>query len=100
MPVDHATSWRGTSPRATVCSMRSLQLIVPNPRRTILEATIAVRAGDGIGVDVTAEAVKVLKAVAEKFGHRLSFPEGLVGGIAIDRTGNPLPGETMDLCKR
>ncbi len=53
--------------------------------------------GDGIGVEVTQEAVKVLKQVATKFGHTLSMSEGLLGGIAIHKTGNPLPDETRDL---
>lgn len=57
---------------------------------------IAVLGGDGIGPEVTAEAVKVLKAVRSD----LSFEEALVGGAAYDATGKPLPQETLDLCKR
>jgi 3-isopropylmalate dehydrogenase len=53
--------------------------------------------GDGIGVEVTREAVKVLKQVAANYGHTLSLSEGLLGGIAIHKTGNPLPDETRDL---
>jgi len=64
-----------------------------------MRAKIAVLPGDGIGGEVTAEAVKALRAVAGRFGHDLEFQEGLVGGVAIDRTGNPLPDETMALCK-
>ena len=60
---------------------------------------LAVLPGDGIGTEVTAEAVKVLKAVGAKFGHTFDFTEALVGGIAIDKTGNPLPDETLALCK-
>lgn len=60
---------------------------------------IALLPGDGIGVEVTREAVKVLKAVGEKFGHTFDLKEGLIGGIAIDKTGDPLPQETIDLCK-
>ncbi len=56
---------------------------------------IAVVAGDGIGPEVTAEAVKVLKAVRSDF----EFEEGLIGGIAYDEKGHPLPPETLDLCK-
>lgn len=65
-----------------------------------MQATIAVLAGDGIGVDVTAEALKVLRTVAERFGHRFDFPSGLVGGAAIDATGTALPDESMELCRR
>jgi 3-isopropylmalate dehydrogenase len=43
--------------------------------------------GDGIGVDVTRAAVEVLEAVAKKFNHTLQFSEGLIGGIAIHKTG-------------
>jgi 3-isopropylmalate dehydrogenase len=53
--------------------------------------------GDGIGTEVTREAVKVLEHVAKKFGHQLSLSEGLLGGIAIHKTGTPLPRETVDL---
>ena len=63
-------------------------------------ATIAVLAGDGIGPEVTAAAVRVLEAVAERRGHSLVFADALVGGAAIDATGSPLPHETVALCRR
>jgi 3-isopropylmalate dehydrogenase len=53
--------------------------------------------GDGIGVEVTHAAVKVLKQVADIYGHQLSLSEGLLGGIAIHKTGNPFPDATRDL---
>ncbi len=56
---------------------------------------VAVLSGDGIGPEVTAEAVKVLKAT----GLSIEFEEALVGGAAYDATGNPLPNSTLDLCK-
>ncbi|MEJ5197343.1 MAG: 3-isopropylmalate dehydrogenase [Anaerolineae bacterium] len=52
-----------------------------------------------MGPEVVAEGVKVLRAVAERFGHTFTFSEQLVGGIAIDRTGNPLPAETLAACR-
>ena len=61
---------------------------------------IAVLPGDGIGPEVTAEAVKVLKAVAKHAGVSLEFEEAPVGGSAIDATGTPLPPETLELCRR
>ena len=64
-----------------------------------MEAKITLLPGDGIGPEVMAEAVKVLKAVAERFGHRFTFQEGLIGGVAIDATGSPLPDETLEMCK-
>lgn len=60
---------------------------------------IAVLPGDGIGVEVTREAVKVLQHVGKKYGHTFELKEGLIGGIAIDATGNPLPDETVAICK-
>jgi 3-isopropylmalate dehydrogenase len=60
---------------------------------------IAVLAGDGIGPEVTAEAEKVLHTVGERFGHRFETEHGLVGGAAMDVTGNPLPEETLALCR-
>jgi 3-isopropylmalate dehydrogenase len=60
---------------------------------------IAVLAGDGIGPEVTAEAVKVLRAVGERFGHEFAPEHGLVGGAAMDATGQPLPEATVALCR-
>jgi len=59
---------------------------------------IAVLPGDGIGPEVTTQAVNVLKAIAQKFGHTFEFEEGLIGAIAIDKTGNPFPDQTFKLC--
>ena len=56
---------------------------------------ILILPGDGIGTEVTRAAVEVLKAVAKKFGHTLELTEGLIGGIAIHKTGTPLPEETL-----
>ena len=52
--------------------------------------------GDGIGVEIVNEAVKVLNAVSKKFDINFSYKEYLMGGCAIDATGNPLPQETID----
>lgn len=64
-----------------------------------MEAKIVVLPGDGIGPEITAVAQKVLAKVADKFGHSFSFDERLIGGIAIDKTGTPLPEETLAACK-
>src|ERR1700677_4276495 len=61
----------------------------------LMQARIAVLAGDGIGAEVTAEAVRALEAVAARFGHRFVFESGLLGGAAIDATGMPLPPATL-----
>lgn len=66
----------------------------------IMQKTICLLAGDGIGPEIVGEAVKVLNKVGDVFGHHFSFTEGLIGGIAIDATGNPLPQETIDACKK
>ncbi len=62
-------------------------------------ATIAVLAGDGIGPEITAEAVKALKSVDARFGLGLEFVPALVGGAAYDQTGHPLPAETLELAQ-
>lgn len=62
--------------------------------------TITLLPGDGIGPEIMAEARKVLEAVAGRFGHTFTFREGLIGGIAIDRTGNPLPDATLEMCRQ
>ncbi|MBM7645118.1 3-isopropylmalate dehydrogenase [Scopulibacillus daqui] len=64
-----------------------------------MKKRIAVLPGDGIGQEVMEEAVRVLKAVADCFDHKFEFTEGLIGGAAIDAVGNPLPPETLDICK-
>jgi 3-isopropylmalate dehydrogenase len=60
---------------------------------------IAVLPGDGIGPEIIDQALKVVQAVGKKFNHLFSFETGLVGAIAIDKTGNPFPPETLELCK-
>ncbi len=63
-----------------------------------MKLKIAVLAGDGIGPEVTEQAKKVLDAIAHKFDHTFLYKEALVGAIAITKTGNPLPDETLDIC--
>jgi len=65
-----------------------------------MQFNLAVLPGDGIGVDVTTEGVKVLQAVGEKFGHKFNLKYGHIGGIAIDETGEALPKETLGICKK
>jgi 3-isopropylmalate dehydrogenase len=62
-----------------------------------LNLNVLVLPGDGIGTEVTGEAVRVMRVVAQKWGHQLTIREGLLGGIAIHRTGAPLPAETEKL---
>ncbi|MCI5520924.1 MAG: 3-isopropylmalate dehydrogenase [Treponema sp.] len=64
-----------------------------------MEKTIALIPGDGIGPDVVGQAVKVLDKVAEKYGHKFIYKEVIAGGSAIDKFGNPLPEEQLDICK-
>jgi len=64
-----------------------------------VQAVIAVLPGDGIGPEVVAGGLKVLRAVASRFGHQFTFHEALIGGCAIDATGNPLPTETVAVCR-
>jgi 3-isopropylmalate dehydrogenase len=61
---------------------------------------LVVLPGDGIGPEVTAEAVKVLEAVGSRFGHDFSWQRGLLGGVAINETGMALPDETLKMCRR
>ena len=63
-----------------------------------MEKNIALLRGDGIGPEIVDSAVAVLEVVAEKFGHTFNFTPYLIGGAAIDATGNPLPQETVDGC--
>src|SRR5216683_2147684 len=62
-----------------------------------MQLNVLILPGDGIGAEVTREAVKVLKHVSHLFHHQLSLSEGLLGGVAIHKTGSPLPQETASL---
>jgi 3-isopropylmalate dehydrogenase len=64
-----------------------------------MDFKIAVLAGDGIGPEIIDQAKKVIEAAGKKYNHFFNFTHGLVGAIAIDKTGNPLPADTLELCK-
>src|SRR3989442_892514 len=61
---------------------------------------VAVLPGDGIGQEVTPEAVRILQTVGKRAGLGFEFEQALIGGGAIDATGTPLPPATLDLCRR
>lgn len=63
-----------------------------------MKLKIAVLAGDGIGPEIMEQGVAVLSAVAEKFGHQVSYKEALCGAHAIDEVGDPFPEETFRVC--
>ena len=65
-----------------------------------MKLKIAVIPGDGIGPEIMTEALKVLTAVCDKFGHDLSYTTLLAGGAAIDATGNPMPQLTLEGCRQ
>ena len=63
-----------------------------------MQKNIAVILGDGIGPEVTQQSIKILDALAQQFGHTFNYSYGLMGADAIDKTGNPLPDETIKIC--
>ena len=63
-----------------------------------MKKTIALIPGDGIGPDVVAEALRVLDAVAKKYGHEFVYKNVVAGGAAIDSRQNPLPKDQLDIC--
>lgn len=63
-----------------------------------MKLKIAILPGDGIGPEVTAQAVRVLQVVADLHGHTFEFEERPIGGVAICQTGTPLPVSTLDAC--
>lgn len=65
-----------------------------------MKLNIAVLAGDGIGPEVTEQAIKALNAVALEFNHQFLYTHAPVGAVAIDETGSPLPEKTLKLCKK
>lgn len=64
-----------------------------------MEARFVLLSGDGIGPEIVSQARRVLDAVAQHFGHDFTFVDHLIGGIAIDQCGDPLPQATIDSCK-
>jgi 3-isopropylmalate dehydrogenase len=64
-----------------------------------MKATIAVLSGDGIGPEVTSQAIIVLQKIAAKYGHDFVFNEAPMGGIAIDQSGDPCPDSTIHTCE-
>lgn len=65
-----------------------------------MQARLTILSGDGIGPEVTAWAVRILDAVAEKFGHSFAYEYADLGGVAYEKFGTPLPQETIDACNR
>ena len=65
-----------------------------------MELNIAVLPGDGIGPEVTNEAIKVIDVISKKFAHKINISEGLTGAVAIDKKGNPYPDETHQICEK
>ena len=63
-----------------------------------MKKKIAVIEGDGIGPEVTKQSIRVLDAIAQSFGHEFDYTYCLMGADAIDKTGNPLPDETIEVC--
>jgi isocitrate dehydrogenase len=72
-----------------------------NQNTHICNAThnIAVLSGDGIGPEIMSVALEVLKAAGQSHGEEFVFKSALIGGAAIDATGNPYPDETFEICK-
>ncbi len=60
---------------------------------------LALLPGDGIGPEIVAEARRALEAIASRFGHQFEMSSHLIGGAAIDATGDPLPAETLAACR-
>lgn len=63
-----------------------------------MQKNIAVILGDGIGPEVTNQSIKILNAIAQQFHHEFNYTYCLMGADAIDKTGNPLPDETIEVC--
>ncbi len=64
-----------------------------------MKKTIAILPGDGVGPEVVAQGKRVLDTVAQKYHHEFTYSEGLIGAVAIDKTGDPLPNETIKMCE-
>src|SRR5690554_1921569 len=65
-----------------------------------MKKNILIIPGDGIGQEVTTWGKKVLEKVSEKYGHDFVFDEAIMGHVAIEATGNPLPDETLEKARK
>lgn len=65
-----------------------------------MKLNIAVLAGDGIGPEIMEQGVAVLSAIAQKYGHEVTYTEALCGAHAIDEVGDPFPEETFQVCEK
>src|SRR5437764_15031924 len=95
MPSDEGRGPKGEGRPMRAAQRQPNSPLAPRPSPFV----IALLPGDGIGPEVLAEARGVLDAVAERFGHSFTYRQGLIGGAAIDATGEPLPAETLELCR-
>ena len=75
------------------------QPLPPQTSPETLKASIVLLPGDGIGPEITQQAKRVLETIGEIFGHEFTFQSHLIGGIAIDETGDPLPEATVQACR-
>ncbi len=64
-----------------------------------MQFSVAVLPGDGVGPEITTEAIRVLQAVGKRFGHSFDLHYGLIGGVAIDEQGTALSPETLKMCR-
>lgn len=64
-----------------------------------MKVSIVLLPGDGVGPEVVQATRQVLDAIAQRFHHEISYTTQLIGGIAIDQTGEPLPSATLDACR-
>ncbi|XAM37333.1 3-isopropylmalate dehydrogenase [Terrisporobacter petrolearius] len=65
-----------------------------------MDYEIAVIKGDGVGPEITNEGIKILNKIGKKYNHNFKRTFVLGGGAAIDKVGNPLPKETLEVCKK
>lgn len=65
-----------------------------------MELNIAILPGDGIGQEIMEQAIKITNAIGNKFGHKINYEYAICGANAIDKTGNPYPDITHEICMR
>lgn len=64
-----------------------------------MHKTITILPGDGVGPEVIEQGLKILRRIEKKYNHTFNLKYGLIGASAIEKTGSPLPGETLSLCR-
>ena len=91
--------WFSAASDVTVGPLAAVTIDTNSKGLTTVDRRLVLLSGDGIGPEIVMQGRRVLETVASRFGHQFTFDECLIGGIAIDTEGVPLPESTLAACR-